>query len=70
MLEYVLTVSILWERCCDTYAGSFDSCLAAHSYYELYLADSYGGSSCLHENMIILPAGFSHEPPERVPLPK
>lgn len=63
MLEYVLTVSVLWEDCCDTYAGSFDSCDSAQAYYEAHLESCYAGSSCLHEDYVMLPEGFEHGAP-------
>lgn len=60
MLEYVLTVSILWEGCCNIYAGSFDSCERAQVYYDRVLAEEYKGMSCLHKDYIILPKDFEH----------
>ena len=60
MLEYVLTVSILWEGCCNIYAGSFDSCERAQIYYDAVLAKDYGGMSCLHKDYIVLPKDFEH----------
>jgi len=63
MLEYVLIVSELWEGPYDTYAGSFDSCDSAQTHYEEELQSCYAGSSCLHEDYIILPEGFEHGTP-------
>lgn len=63
MLEYVLTVSILWEGPHDTYAGSFDSCEAAETHYREHLESCYAGSSCLHEDYVSLPEGFVHGGP-------
>jgi len=67
MLEYVLTVSILWEGCCNIYAGSFDSCDSAQKYYDTVLAKDYGGMSCLHRDYIVLPKAFEHTAPITLP---
>jgi hypothetical protein len=67
MLEYVLTVSILWEGCCNIYAGSFDSCARAQEYYDTVLARDYGGMSCLHKDHIVLPKDFEHQAPILLP---
>jgi hypothetical protein len=60
MLEYVLTVSIAWEQCCNQYKGTFSSCEQAQQYYDLVLADDYKGMSCLLADHVILPQGFEH----------
>ena len=55
MLEFVLTVSLLYEQCCDTYVGTFQNCEQAQAYYELTLQDLYKGMSCLHRDYVQLP---------------
>ena len=67
MLEYVLTISILWEDCCNIYAGSFDSCARAQQYYDVELAEDFKGMSCLHEDYVVLPPDFHHQAPILLP---
>ena len=62
MLEFILTVSVAWEQCCDTYIGTFHNCEQAQQYYDLVLADEYKGMSCLHKDYIMLPPDFEHHP--------
>jgi len=60
MLEFILTVSLAWEQCCDTYIGTFRNCEQAQTYYDLVLSEQYGGMSCLHQDYVMLPQGFEH----------
>jgi len=59
-MNYILTVSVVWELCCSLYIGTFDSCDRAQAYYDSVLKESYAGYSCLHEDHVILPESFAH----------
>jgi hypothetical protein len=63
-MNYILTVSVLWELCCSVYIGTFDSCDSAQAYYDARLRDSYAGMSCLHEDYVLLPEDHAHVYPQ------
>jgi len=60
VLEFVLTVSISWYQCCNTYIGTFTNCEQAQQYYDRVLAEEYKGMSCLHKDHVLLPPNFEH----------
>jgi len=60
MLDYVLTVSTVWEQCCNVYIGTFADCTVAQLYYDQFLHDVYKGMSCLHKDFVLLPPDHVH----------
>ena len=56
MFEYILILYLNDDLTgSPTYAGNFESCAHANTYYEHVAKDEYKSSSCLHENYIYLP---------------